>query len=91
MKIKVTQKHIIRARKYINSHPGAHFTDKYTNKCPLALALKEKTRKYVSVGRDGIYIDDTEYDMPSDVRDFISRFDHDDDAVPTAFEIWPKK
>lgn len=72
IKFKVLKKDIVRANKLLDvSITNIH------SSCPVALALKRKTRKKVSVGTCSVSIGDKEYIFDDDTTDFILNFDAD--------------
>lgn len=87
MKIKVTRKLI---NKSIKKLGGKYCNDEY---CPIALAIKEKTHKKVSVENSYAYIgkrwENKEYKLPNQAKKFIRDFDKDKKVKPFSFELKP--
>ena len=93
MQIKVTQKHIKRAQKiYSNSN------SLISQNCPIALAVKDKIHRFVSVDCTHITYATSSGDikklkMPLKARDFVDQFDRflmDNDSQypkPLSFSI----
>lgn len=89
--IKVTAKHIARAKKLFKSDSW-YLAETH---CPIALAAKQKYHKKVSVGNFELHIFDKNRDaiekrFPEKVKKFISRFDefYDHKLVkPFSFEL----
>jgi len=87
MKISITQKDINRAKKLLQS--GKSFT--YANNCPIALAVKRKTHKRVSVFPAKIQVwrdweEATYYFLPEKAQKFITAFDCRYPVKPFTFE-----
>lgn len=80
--ITVTSKHIAKGKRSSN------------NKCPVALALKDKFRdNWVNVNRIYIEVKGKFYRVPQSVKDFIGNFDILGKGKPFSFllkSIWHK-
>jgi len=93
MKITVTQKDIDRATKLRDKN--SEFD--YACYCPIALAVKRKTRKKVNVSDYDIDVmrsengENTTYHLPAKAASFIYRFDDKLSVKPFTFETSPMK
>lgn len=80
MKIIVTDEDIVKGR------------SKNCTECPVALAIKRYTKKFVAVYKNMIYIGNTKisaqiYDTPSSVSKFLSKFDRNKPVKSFEFEL----
>jgi hypothetical protein len=82
MKLKIKREHI---------NKGVR---KSMTKCPIAIALRERTHRPVSVWGNEIDVAycnvDTVYSMNSAVSDFINKFDRGVTVRPTTLELFPE-
>jgi hypothetical protein len=90
MKIKVTQKHIDKAREIYQKQDGRLIS----GHCPIALAVKEHIHRWVSVSPDKVkYLSSSgnlqSFSLPENARKFVDQFDdhlmHNYKACPKPF------
>lgn len=83
IKVKVLKRHVERAKK-LRDKIGFVCVDK----CPIALAIKEKTHKPVSVQSDRIDYNGKEYHLNEKEKMFIEHFDNEEDRfLKTPFTV----
>ncbi len=54
-------------------------------KCPTALSIRAKGFKNVIVYANSVSVNDTWYDLPPDVRNFIEKYDKNEKVKPFSF------
>lgn len=86
MKIEITQRDIDLAKKRFDKKLDLCYN------CPIALAVKRKTHKFVDVSDTYMEIHKNEYDvyfyrLPVEATNFIRKFDNKEPVKPFTFEV----